>query len=216
MKRLSIALLALLATGFTACQAVEEEDSCCTKPVAETGLTDKTTTASWVGGLTDMSVYNLETDWQNQDGKTLKLEDLQGKIQLVSMVYTSCGYACPRLVADMKRIENGLANYKREDIGIILVTMDPERDTPERLKEFADVNNLAPDRWTLLTSKPDDIQELAVLLNMKYKKELNGEISHSNIISVLNARGEIIHQQEGLGENPEPTIEAIKGLFKSI
>ena len=166
--------------------------------------------------LSDISLYNLESEWNNQDAETLKLTQLNGKVQLVAMMYTNCTYACPRIVADLKRIEARLDNYKKEDVGIVLVTMDPESDTPEKLQQFAADNNLDPARWTLLTSNEMNIQELAVLLNMKYKNGGNGEIAHSNIITVLNAGGEIIHQQEGLGKDPDETVKTIDGLLQNM
>ncbi|MDO6391382.1 SCO family protein [Pontibacter sp. BT731] len=219
MKRYILYLLTLVAFGFTACQqeVAHEDDSCCTKPLATEELPDGTgSLAIPVGTLTDLSLYQLESDWQNQNAEDVKLYEFQDKVQLVAMVYTHCGYACPRIIADLKRIEMGLDQYKREDIGIVLVTMDPARDTPERLFQFAKSNNLDPKRWTLLTSEQDNIRELAALLNMKYKVELDGEISHSNIISVLNENGEIIHQAEGLGVEPDETVNAIKGLLQKI
>jgi protein SCO1 len=220
MIRFTSFLLCALALTFTACQEqlAEEEDSCCAKPLAADKLHGSSQTASAIptAAITDMSLYNLDSDWQNQQGEAIKLEQLQGRVQLVAMIYTHCSYACPRIIADLKRIENGLEQYQREDVGIVLVTMDPARDTPARMQEFAASNRLDPKRWVLLTSEQDDIRELAALLNMKYKTELDGEISHSNIISVLNAKGEIIHQAEGLGVEPDETVNAIKGLLQKL
>jgi protein SCO1 len=219
MKR---SILYLLAGGLFmlgACQEplAEKEDSCCSKPVADSGLPAGTNgLAIPTAGLTDLSLYQLDSEWQDQNGKELNLNAYQGKVQLVAMIYTHCSYACPRIVADLKRIEMGLQEYKRDDIGIVLVTMDPDRDTPERLKAFAESNRLDPKRWSLITSEQDNIRELAALLNMKYKVELDGEISHSNIITVLDARGEIIHQAEGLGVEPDETVNAIRGLLQKI
>ncbi|TPE43372.1 SCO family protein [Pontibacter mangrovi] len=166
--------------------------------------------------LSDMSLYNLSSEWQNQNGEPLTLPQLQGKVQLMAMIYTSCTYACPRIVADLRRIEESLDKYETGDVGIVLVTMDPENDTPEKLKAFAQENKLNPDRWTLLTSSEANIQELAVLLNMKYKNSGNGQIAHSNIISVLNAQGEIMHQQQGLGTDPDETVKSIEALLQAL
>ncbi|HSI90837.1 MAG TPA: SCO family protein [Adhaeribacter sp.] len=207
MKNYTAFLFLLLLLATTACQ--EPKDACCVKPA--TAGAAGTKSAFDPATVSDISLYNLESDWQDQTGKERQLSQFGGKIQLVSMIYTSCGYACPRLVADLKRIENSLIEFKREDVGIMLVTMDPARDTPENLQKFARDNKLDPSRWTLLTSSQDNIRELAALLNMKYKTELDGEISHSNIISVLNPNGEIIHQQEGLGVDPDETVKSIKG-----
>ena len=54
------------------------------------------------------SIFHLTSDWQNQNGTSLKLNDLRGKTLVVVMIYTSCKTACPILVADMKRIEKSI------------------------------------------------------------------------------------------------------------
>lgn len=215
MKRYTYLLLLPFLVGLAACQ--EEEHSCCVKPTAENMTTASLSPhTSHTGSLTDMSLYNLDSEWQNQEGKTVKLPELQGRVQLVAMIFTNCSYACPRIIADLKRIESDLQKSDRDDVGIVLVTMDPERDTPERLKEFATTNKLDASRWTLLTSKTENIQELGVLLNMKYRQETDGNFAHSNIISVLNEKGELVHQQEGLGTSPEATVKAIQGLEQHL
>jgi protein SCO1 len=190
--------------------------SCSETNPADAHAAHQNTEATIVTELSDMSLYNLESEWQNENNETIKLLQLNGKVQLVAMMYTNCTYACPRIVADLKRIEAKLDNYKNGEVGIVLVTMDPENDTPAKLQQFATDNNLDPERWTLLTSSEMNIQELAVLLNMKYKNGGNGEIAHSNIITVLNAGGEIIHQQEGLGKDPGETVKTIDGLLQNI
>jgi protein SCO1 len=214
MKKYIYSLSLLLAISFTGCQ--QEQLSCCTKAAATKNKKIQPTVASFTGGITDKSIYNLESTWTNQDDQKVKLEKLQGKVQLVAMIYTGCTYACPRTIADLNRIEKALQKYNREELGVVLVSMDPDRDTPAKLREFAAANHLGTDRWTLLTSQPDNILELAALLNVKYKKQLNGDIGHSNIITVLNPRGEIVHQQEGLGAAPDETIKAVEGLLSQI
>lgn len=168
------------------------------------------------GHTTEMSVYNLNSRWATQEGDSITLPSLKGKIRVIAMIYTSCDYACPRIIADLKRIEENLGSFKKEDIGITLITLDPERDTPENLKEFAGKNKLNPDQWLFLTGEENSIMELAALLNVRYRKELSMDNAHSNIISVLNKEGELIHQQEGLGVDPEETVTAITELLKKI
>ncbi|GAA4445343.1 hypothetical protein GCM10023188_48350 [Pontibacter saemangeumensis] len=205
----------LLSLALTACTSDESPSSAPPETAAHAAHLTAGGAAGpeSLGTVTDMSLYNLESDWKTQAGESIRLVNLKGKVQIVAMVYTSCTYACPRIVADLKRIETSLEKVKRQDVGIVLVTMDPANDTPAQLKTFAAANKLEADRWVLLTGEDAAIQELAVLLNMKYKKAPNGDIAHSNIISVLNANGEIIHQQEGLGVEPDETVKAIEGLL---
>ncbi len=131
----------------------------------------------------------------------------------MAMVYTSCAFACPRTLADLQRIEKGLTRFATEDFRIVLVSIDPVRDTPAQLAKFTAEHDLDQNRWTLLTAPEETTQELAAVLNVKYRKALNGEFAHSNLITVLNAQGEIVHQQQGLGAAPEETITVMKSLL---
>jgi protein SCO1/2 len=70
--------------------------------------------------------------------------------------------------------------------------------------------HLDPMSWVLLTGHPDDVLELATLLGIKYKRDQSGGFIHSNVITVLNKAGEIVHRQEGLQQGTAPTLEAIR------
>ena len=168
------------------------------------------------GPLTEMSLYNLNAQWATQQGDSIELKKLRGKVQIVAMIYTACDYACPRILADLKRIEDSLDENEKKDIGIVLVTLDPERDSPQKLQEHARKNRLDPSRWIAITGEENNVMELAALLNVKYRKELSMDIAHSNIISVLNKEGELIHQQEGLGVDPSETVNSITALLKRM
>jgi protein SCO1 len=166
------------------------------------------------GGLamaepSEMSIYNLNSTWHTQKGEEKSLSDLQGKIQLVALVYATCEYACPRIIADMKRIETAVTDQYGDQIGLVLVTIDPTRDTPEKLRDFAEKTHLDPNRWLLLQGQDSDILELAALLGVQYKKTSATDFSHSNVITVLNPAGKIVHQQVGLGVNPDESVLAI-------
>ena len=155
------------------------------------------------------SLYQVESAWQNQDGDTAPLSQLAGRHQLVAMAYTTCEYACPRLLADLKAIETQLADLRPAELGITLITFDPARDTAARFREYAQTNGLDLRRWTLLRADPGDTLELANLLGVRYKPMPNGEITHSNIITLLSPRGEIVAQIDGLGADAEPLLEKL-------
>ncbi|MGK7311249.1 MAG: SCO family protein [Candidatus Longimicrobiales bacterium M2_2A_002] len=162
------------------------------------------------GEPSDFSVYHAESDWIDQHGTTRALGSLAGRVQVVAMVYTSCAYACPRIMLDMKRIEAELGAEYEGEVGFVVVSIDPERDTPEKLAEFAEGSRLDPARWTLLHGSPGDIRELAVLLGVQYRRTAPGEWVHSNLLTVLDRDGEIVHRQLGLGTDPTGTLDAIR------
>lgn len=160
-------------------------------------------------GISEMSIYNLPTTWTTQDGQDIQLQDLEGDVLVMVMIYTSCTAACPRLVADMRNIEKALPEDVKEEVKMIFVSIDPETDTPKRLKTFAKENLLDKEPWLFLRSSEENTREFAAVLAVNYKQITPIDFSHSNIISVFNRKGEMVFQQEGLGVNSDNTIKSI-------
>jgi protein SCO1 len=156
------------------------------------------------------SIFHAASTWTDQSGQRRPLEDLAGRIQVVAMVYTSCGDACPRMLLDMKRIEGALPPGLEDRVGFVIVTLDPDRDTPERLAEYAHGARLDPSRWTLLHGDPGDILELAALLGVQYRAMGDGDFLHSNLLTILDPAGQVVHRQVGLGADPGPSLEVIR------
>jgi protein SCO1/2 len=159
--------------------------------------------------ISDLSIYNLPSKWTNQNGENLEMKDLKGKVLVMVMIYTSCKAACPRLVADMRNIKQRLPENIKDHVKLVLVSIDPEVDTPRRLKTFAIENKMDGNQWIFLRSTEENTREFAAVLAVNYKKIAPLEFSHSNIISVFNADGELSYQQEGLGVNSDPIIAKI-------
>ena len=161
------------------------------------------------GAFTDKSIYQTDSSWTNDAGKQMKLGALRGRSQIVAMFFAKCEYACPILVHDMKRIESALPETLRAQTGFVLVSFDTERDTPAALRAYRTQQSLDAARWTLLRGDADNVLELAALLGVKFKQDARGQFAHSNLITVLDSNGEIIHQQVGLNGTVEETVQAI-------
>jgi protein SCO1 len=164
--------------------------------------------------VSDKSLYQLDSLWTNDQHATRKLGALRGRPQLITMFFTSCGYACPVLVHDMKQIEAALPANARTNVGFTLVSFDTERDTPAALAAYRQTHGLAAN-WTLLHGAADDVLELAALLGVKFKQDPRGDFAHSNLITVLDADGEIVMQQVGLNQEAAPTAAALQKLLES-
>ena len=162
------------------------------------------------GKITDKSIYQIETEWTSDFGKKMKLDRLRGKPQVIAMFFTSCEFACPVLVHDVRRIEAALPENLRTNVGFVLVTFDVQRDTVETLHAYREKLKLDSDRWLLLRGESEDIFELSALLGVKFKKDQRGQFAHSNIITILNPNGEIIHQQIGLNQDPAASVKALE------
>ena len=196
MKKLSIFAISLTIL-FSSCGSQKKQE------VAEVSK-----------DISELSIYNLPSVWTSQNNETTELKDLRGDVLVMVMIYTTFQVACPRLVADMRDIESKLPNNKKKNVKFILVSIDPETDTPERLMEFAIENEMDSDQWLFLRGSEDDTREFAAVLAVNYKKISPMDFSHSNIISVFNQEGELVHQKEGLGVNNGETVQAIIDLAK--
>ena len=159
--------------------------------------------------ISDLSIYNLPSKWTNQNGKNIEMKEMRGKVLVMVMIYTSCKAACPRLVADMRNIESRLPKSIKDHVKLVLVSIDPEVDTPKRLKEFAIANKMDGNQWEFLRSTEANTREFAAVLAVNYKKIAPLDFSHSNIISVFNSEGELTFQQEGLDVNSDETVKKI-------
>ena len=109
----------------------------------------------------------------------------------------------------MRNIESRLNKKTKQNVKLILVSIDPKTDTPEKLKAFAIENKMENDPWLFLRSTEENTREFATVLAVNYKKISPIDFSHSNIISVFNPDGELIYQQEGLGVNNDKTVDRI-------
>lgn len=163
----------------------------------------------------EMSIFQLPSTWKTQHNETVEFKDFQGEVLVVVMIYTSCKAACPRLVADMRNIEAKVTKEANQPVKYILVSIDPETDTPERLKAFAIENQMDSKQWVFLQGSEENTREFANILAVKYKEISPLDFSHSNIISVFNQKGVMEHQQEGLGVDNKATVQKIIELAKS-
>lgn len=157
------------------------------------------------------SIYNLDGEWHSQNGDTLQLAKLRGKIPVVAMVFTGCEFACPKIISDIQNIEKQVPADKKDDVRFVLVSFDSDRDNPEKLKKYAKEMKL-DDKWLLLHGDENTVRELSMLLNVKYKKQPNGDFTHSNELTLLDRDGVQVKQVSGLGMENKEMVAKLKSL----
>ena len=160
------------------------------------------------------AIYQVGGNWQTQEDKTIRLENLSGKPQVVALIFTGCSTACPVIVESMKRIEKKVPVNKRDKIGFVLVTLTPDTDTPKSLSAFAEKKNLNS-HWTLLRGTNETVRELANALNGRYKMAADGDVIHSNTVTLLNSQGQISLQAPGTLNGIQPMLEKVESDIKN-
>jgi protein SCO1 len=160
------------------------------------------------------SVFDLESQWQDATGRSVSLGDLRGRVSVVALVYTNCSATCPIIVADLKRMAGAVTGPQADDLRLVLVSIDPERDSPQRLAEWGATMQMDPARWTLLAGSDDDVRQLAAVLDIRYQRQVDGEVAHTNQLTVLDRQGAIVHRQLTTGEATVGTIDLVQRLLR--
>jgi protein SCO1/2 len=157
-----------------------------------------------LGVLPGDSVYQLDIPLTSQDSHASKLADLRGSPVLIAMFYTSCKYVCPLIVDSMLRVDKGLTPDERSHLRVVLVSFDPDHDTPQALKTVAVERHLDLPRWTLDRTDAESVRKLAAVLGVQYRAIENGDFNHSTVISLLDKDGRIAARSSRTGElDPE-------------
>ncbi len=157
------------------------------------------------------TIYDLPGSWQTQNGESITLAQLRGKPRVITMGFTRCEYACPRIFSDMQRIEKALGP-EADEIGFSFFSIDPKHDTPEAMSKKMAELKMDPSRWSLLTAPDATVREMAVALRFKFQ-EVQEFFAHSNLIAVLDAEGKVVHREESLGADITPTVAALRKLL---
>lgn len=195
--KIILVFAAMLAAGNLQATDAAKSTCCAAAPAGQEAAT-----------FSAHSLYQSDSTWTSDAGEVVRLGSFRGRPVVVAMFFAHCEYACPMLVSDLQRLRNSLPVHAREQTRFLLVTFDSERDTPAALKAYRERAAL-DGGWTLLHGNEGDVQELAMLLGVKYKKDARGQFSHSNLITVLNAEGEIVHQRTGLMGDVSESAKAV-------
>jgi len=156
------------------------------------------------------SLYNLESKWTTEDGAPVTLDVFAGRPLVLAMGYTNCKDICPAIVADMMWIEKHLK--PGADVRFAFFSFDAEADTPERLRLYAESHGLDLKRWTLLRADDDAVRELSAALDVPFRPNDQG-FDHAAVISLLNAKGEIVFQQRGVQASSQDLLDKLSELL---
>ena len=161
------------------------------------------------GAPAGASIFDLELPLIDHEGTALTLASLGGHVMLAAMVYTSCTSVCILVTEEMKAIERQLSGAD-DGVRFVLFSLDPGRDTPAAMRQFAANQRLDITRWRLLAAAEDGVRDLAAVLGVKYRAEEDGEIAHSAMIFVIDRDGVVRHRQLGVGQDAAPLRAALE------
>jgi protein SCO1/2 len=131
----------------------------------------------------------------DQAGKPFDLARLQGKAVVVSFVYTTCGGSCPATTHTLYRVQQALkeAGLWGKRVELVSISLDPARDRPDVLAEYARVFDADTSAWHFVTGPPDSVAQVIAAWGMWVKPGPAGSLDHPSRIFLLDPRG---HQRE--------------------
>ncbi len=154
--------------------------------------------------------FNLTT----QDGKRLALKELRGKVLAITFIFASCADTCPLLTAKMAGIQNRLGSDFGPKVFFVSITVDPERDTPEVLKRYAEAHQANPAGWAFLTGTQAEIRDVAKRYGIYYKKTPRSDVDHTFLTSLVDQNGTLRVQYMGVKFDPDEMLRDLQSLIK--
>jgi len=150
----------------------------------------------------------------SQDGAPVALADFRDKVVAVTFIYTSCTDTCPVLTALMAHVQDKLGPDFGRRIAFVSITVDPERDTPEVLKRYAETFGADLKGWAFLTGDPAAIQEVVLRYGAFAAKNADGQVDHTFLTSIVDRSGTLRVQYLGVRFDPDEFRRDLLRLVK--
>ncbi len=152
----------------------------------------------------------------SQTGKYITNEDVKGHVYVADFIFTNCGIYCPMMTSNMTRVQE--AYRSNPDVKILSHTVDPERDSLDRLKAFADKYEAIPGKWYFITGEKEALYDIATKgYYAKKPEKIEGkpnEMVHEQKFILVDKEGYIRGFYNGMDEKDvDKLIEEIKLLL---
>ena len=154
----------------------------------------------------------------NQNGDTITQDDVDGKIRVVEYFFTTCQGICPKMNENMTEVFKAFRGD--QEVMILSHTVDPETDTVEQMKRYADKHEADSDQWMFLTGDKLDLYQMAVrsylitaVDDKDYNKKVTPDFIHSQYFVLVDKYGNVRGAYDGTDpEKVEKLIVDIKEL----
>ena len=148
----------------------------------------------------------------SQDGKPVALSDLRGTVVAVTFIYTGCPDICPLLTQKMVDVQDALGADFGAKIAFVSISLDPERDTPEVLKDYAQFWGANLAGWSFLTGSPEAVHDVTRRYGVFFAKKEDGSVDHTQLTSLIDTDGQLRVQYLGARFDPEEFRQDLMSL----
>jgi protein SCO1/2 len=149
----------------------------------------------------------------SQDGIEVGRTLFRGKVVLISFIYTWCPDICPVLTDKLVRIQDDLGPLFGKNVAFVSITFDPERDTPEVLRDYAEAFGADPAGWFFLTGQIEAVREVATRYGVVMIPGVDGAIDHNLMTTLIDRQGRMRVQYSGYRFDPGELHQDLLGLL---
>lgn len=139
----------------------------------------------------------------SQTGTEVTLDSLRGKVVAVTFIYTWCPDICPMLTYKMSQVRDALGDDFGTRVAFVTITFDPERDTPDVLKAYAEAYHANVPGWRFLTGTPVTVREVARAYGVIARPAAGGSIDHTMLTTLIDRHGVIRVRYVGYRFDPD-------------
>lgn len=172
----------------------------------------------------DQDISRTQNAFLNQDSVEVEFPELtKGKITLMTMVFTHCPDICPMTTHNMHLIEQKIPDEIIDQVKLVVISFDPNRDTPSVLRKYAELRDYDLNRWSLLSGDDQNTKEVMLKFDVKAiftdstssdDGELSYNIIHTDRMSLIDQNGRLRNTYKGSVANLDEVVEDIKYLSK--
>lgn len=165
---------------------------------------------------------------QERHGSEVRTEDLTGRVWIASFVFTRCTTGCPAVTATMKELQNDLKLAESDDLRLVTFTVDPDNDTLDKLKKYAEAFHAHESKWLFLTGQEKVVRPLMqkgfkITATKKENPKPGDEFEHSTKLFVVDKVGRVRATFDGMqgehdsdGERYRTGLARLKDLVTEL
>jgi len=151
-------------------------------------------------------------DLTDTEGGTVSLGAFAGQAVLLDFIFTRCQGPCPALTSAHVRVQRELPPELRERVHFVSITIDPERDTPDELRAYAEARGADLSDWSFLTGERHAIEEVAEAYGIGVKPVEGGDIEHVLATFLIDPEGRIVKRYLGISNDPAEILADLRAI----